>query len=194
MKAPTSYSNNYLPLFYFNVFFACVSFSIIMPSLAPYLERCGAGDPTFLAWVVCVYSLGEMVGSLMFGGMYNRAVVWDRVKGPRVVLCVVILSGIVGEQILRGMKRGCGGRRRHRRRRQLTDCNYLFKSRAGSVLYLLGDILSMPNLVFWGRALQGLWTGGQQSVEQAYLAFAALPGERTEVRRFFLPFVPRSFC
>ena len=36
--------NNYLPLFYFNVFFACVSFSIIMPSLAPYLERCGAGS------------------------------------------------------------------------------------------------------------------------------------------------------
>lgn len=28
---------------------------------------------------------------------------------------------------------------------------------------------------------QGLWTGGQQSVEQAYLAFAAKPGERTEL-------------
>ena len=33
----------------------------------------------------------------------------------------------------------------------------------------------------WGRGLQGLWTGGQQSVEQAYLAFAAFPGERTEL-------------
>lgn len=174
MKAtpPTAFTNNYLPLFYFNVFFACVSFSIIMPSLAPYLERCGAGDPTFLAWVVCVYSLGEMVGSLMFGAMYNRAVVWDRVKGPRVVLCVVIFSGIVGERDGSALMTT-----------NLAVDLTLNRTSAGSVLYLLGDILSMPNLVFWGRALQGLWTGGQQSVEQAYLAFAALPGERTEVRK-----------
>lgn len=55
-----AHTNNYLPLFYFNVFFACVSFSIIMPSLSPYLERCGAGDPTYLAWVVCIYSIGEV--------------------------------------------------------------------------------------------------------------------------------------
>ena len=45
-------------------------------------------------------------------------------------------------------------------------------------MYLLGDILKIPSLVFWARLMQGLWTGGQQSVEQAYLAFAAKPGER----------------
>jgi hypothetical protein len=46
---------------------------------------------------------------------------------------------------------------------------------------LVADVLQMPYLVMWGRGLQGLWTGGQQSVEQAYLAFAAFPGERTEL-------------
>ncbi|GMH99384.1 hypothetical protein TrST_g8949 [Triparma strigata] len=117
-----------------------------MPSLSPYLERCGAGDPTYLAWVVCIYSIGEMVGSLLFGALYNHAVLRSRTQGPRLVLCVVILTGI-----------------------------------AGSVMYLLGDILKIPSLVFWARLMQGLWTGGQQSVEQAYLAFAAKPGERTEL-------------
>lgn len=103
-------------------------------------------SPQFLAWVVCVYSIGEMVGSLLFGSLYNVAVRWDRTRGPKYVLCVVVLTGI-----------------------------------AGSFLYLAADVFQMPHLVMWGRGLQGLWTGGQQSVEQAYLAFAAFPGERTEL-------------
>jgi MFS family permease len=44
---------------------------------------------------------------------------------------------------------------------------------------VLADVVKMPALALVGRFLEGLWTGGQQSVEQAYLAFVALPGERT---------------
>jgi len=139
-------TNNYLPLFYFNVFFACVSFSIIMPSLAPYLTRVGAEDPQYLAWVVCIYSIGEMVGSLLFGWFYNISLKYDRTRGPTYVLCLGISLGIVG-----------------------------------SIMYLVAGIVYEPKLVFYGRLLQGIWTGAQQSVEQAYLAFAAPPGQRTEL-------------
>ena len=98
MNTPSEISsrNAYLPLFYFNVFFACVSFSIIMPSLAPYLGRCGESDPTFLASVVAMYSIGEMIGSLAFGAMYNSAVRRDRLAGPKNTLVVVILTGVLG--------------------------------------------------------------------------------------------------
>ena len=138
--------NAYLNLFFFNVFFACVSFSIIMPSLSPYLTRCGSSSPQYLAEVIAIYSIGEMLGSLLFGYLYNIAVRRSRTLGPKYVLNLVILTGVVG-----------------------------------SFLYIAADVFHMPQLAFWGRFLEGLWTGGQQSVEQAYLAFAALPGERTEL-------------
>ena len=50
----------WVPLFKIQVFFSCVSFSIIVPSLANYLRRMGA-DEWVLGVAVAVYSLGEMV-------------------------------------------------------------------------------------------------------------------------------------
>jgi ceroid-lipofuscinosis MFS transporter 7 len=145
-SATTPHHNAYLNLFFFNVFFACVSFSIIMPSLSPYLERCGSTSPQYLAQVVAIYSIGEMVGSLLFGYIYNVCTRRSRTFGPKFVMLLSVGTGVFG-----------------------------------SFLYIAADIFTNPALALYGRFLQGLWTGGQQSVEQAYLAYAALPGERTEL-------------
>ena len=51
----------------------------------------------------------------------------------------------------------------------------------GSSLYVLGDVFSSPNMVFFGRLLQGLWTGGKQVVEQTYLSETAPPERVTEL-------------
>ena len=88
--------SSYLPLFYFNVFFACISFSLLLPSLAPYLTSCGAGDPSFLAWVVSIYSVGELIGSLLFGILYNHLVKISRAQGPKISMLLCIFVGLVG--------------------------------------------------------------------------------------------------
>ena len=54
------------------MFFSCVGFSIIVPSLAPYLDRLGASK-AFLGVVVAIYSFGEMIGSLVWGKVFERA-------------------------------------------------------------------------------------------------------------------------
>lgn len=41
---------------------------------------------------------------------------------------------------------------------------------AGSFLYVFGDVITSPWTIFWGRFLQGVWTGGKQVVEQTYLS------------------------
>ena len=53
-------------IFYANVFMACIAFSIVMPSLWLYLESLGS-NTTFYALVVSAYSIGEALGSLLFG-------------------------------------------------------------------------------------------------------------------------------
>lgn len=60
----------FLKFFYANVFFACVSFSIVMPSIWKYIEIHG-GDNNFLALVLLIYSLGEFGGCLVFGYLHD---------------------------------------------------------------------------------------------------------------------------
>jgi len=64
-------TNSWRLLFYVNVFFSCASFSIILPSLEPYLARNGA-TPYFYGLTVAVYSVGEMVGAIVFGKVYEK--------------------------------------------------------------------------------------------------------------------------
>jgi len=136
-------SFKFLNLFYFNVFFACVSFSIIMPSIAPYLSALGTSeDSMLLGWVVAVYSVGEMIGSVAFGALYSSnggsggGGGWmDAARGPRGTLLSCILLGLVG-----------------------------------SAMYVVAEPLKNPWIVFWARAVQGLWTGGQQTIEQSFLS------------------------
>ena len=57
-------------IFYVNVFMACISFSIVMPSLFLYLQDMGS-SASFYALVVASYSVGEAVGSLTLGALSN---------------------------------------------------------------------------------------------------------------------------
>ena len=52
------------------MFFSCIGFSIIVPSLAPFLARMRASE-NFLGVVVAIYSFGEMLGSLYFGKAFE---------------------------------------------------------------------------------------------------------------------------
>ena len=58
----------------------------------------------------------------------------------------------------------------------------------GASMYALADLCfrvcskdAAPWVVLCGRLLQGVGSGGQQAVEQAYLSIAALPEQRTEL-------------
>jgi len=152
MKKPA-----YLALFYYNVFFACISFSLILPTLAPFLTKLDA-PPSYLPLAISFYSIGEMFGSLGFGGMYNAlqsneflktSAFGGRRRAPKVTMLVCISFGVVG-----------------------------------SALYALAGFdpdQPKPHYILIGRAMQGIWTGGQQAVEQTYLGFASPPKQRTEL-------------
>lgn len=126
-RVADSYSWKFV--FLVNVFLACVSFSIVLPSLWPYLQRFDA-DENFLAAVLAIYSIGEFLGAIAWGYIYNAS-------SMKFSLYTCIGTGL-----------------------------------AGSILYSLGGYF-IPGgkwLVFVGRFIQGLWTGGQQAIEQAYIS------------------------
>jgi len=125
-KLETSY--RWKAIFYMNVFLACVSFSIVLPSLWPYLQRFEA-DENFLALVLAIYSIGEFIGSIIWGYIYNAS-------SMKFSMYTCIAAGFIG-----------------------------------SLLYSMGGYFVPWGkwLVFTGRFIQGLWTGGQQAIEQAYI-------------------------
>jgi MFS family permease len=51
----------------------------------------------------------------------------------------------------------------------------------GSFLYVLGDIIQNPYVIFAGRLLQGVWTGGKQVIEQTYLSENVAADRLTEL-------------
>ena len=128
--------HSWLIPFFANIFLACASFSIIRPSLAPYLLQIGA-PISYLPWVVSSYSVGEMLGSATIGLFYEYAVRTFKVegRGPRYSLLMCALFGIVGSALY---------------------------ASAGWIKN--ADVARQCILV--GRFLQGIWTGGQQAVEQ----------------------------
>ncbi|CAI2363709.1 unnamed protein product [Moneuplotes crassus] len=128
MYKELEHSYSWKIIFYMNVFLACVSFSIVLPSLWPYLQRFGA-DENFLAMVLAIYSIGEFLGSIIWGYVHNAS-------SMKFSLYTCIGAGFVG-----------------------------------SLLYSFGGYFIGWGkwLVFLGRFIQGLWTGGQQTIEQAYI-------------------------
>lgn len=122
------HSYSWKAMFYINVFLACVSFSIVLPSLWPYLQRFDA-DENFLALVLAIYSVGEFLGSILWGYVYNAS-------SMKFSLYTCIAAGFIG-----------------------------------SIMYSMGGYFLPWGkwLVFAGRFIQGLWTGGQQAIEQAYI-------------------------
>jgi ceroid-lipofuscinosis MFS transporter 7 len=125
----------FLPLFYLNVFFSCTSFSIVLPSLWPYIHKHGGSDE-FLAVVLFVYSLGEILGSLVFGYIYNSC-------SAKFTFTTCLSTGLIGSFM------------------------YL------SADYFGGDAGLL--LIFTGRFLQGMWTGGQQTAEASYISEVVTP-------------------
>ena len=77
-------------LFYANVFMACISFSVVMPSLWLYLDKMGSNH-TFYACVVSSYSIGEASGSLFFGFLSNSF----GTRRTLLVCCIVSCTGAV---------------------------------------------------------------------------------------------------
>jgi hypothetical protein len=138
-RAPTnekqSHGSFLLP-FFVNIFLACASFSIAMPSLSPYILEMGV-PLAFLPWVVSIYSLGEMLGSVAIGYLYEYATSsgYKAGRGPRFTLMLCMILGIIG-----------------------------------SFLYVVAGWVENKNVAksCLGAAtlLQGIWTGGQQTVEQ----------------------------
>ena len=129
------HSHDWLIPFFVNIFLACASFSIVMPSLSPYLLEVGA-SMSCLPWAVASYSVGEMIGSVAIGTFYEYATQRFAVgRGPRWSLIMCTLFGIVGSALY---------------------------AAAGWV----GSENLAENFIVAGRFFQGVWTGGQQAVEQ----------------------------
>jgi len=61
----------WLLVFFSNIFFGCVGFSIVLPTVWPYLREMGS-SPFFLACVVSMYSVGEGAGGIVSGRIYSR--------------------------------------------------------------------------------------------------------------------------
>ncbi|KAJ1459039.1 major facilitator superfamily domain-containing protein [Pelagophyceae sp. CCMP2097] len=146
-------SEAWVPLFKVQVFFSCVAFSIVVPSLAPYLDRLGAPQ-WVLGVAVAIYSVGEMVGSIVFGRAMVNAMRTDPADGPRKCLVMTIVFGVVGSAlyVLADVAAKCNG--------------------GGTVA---------ATLVVLGRFLSGIWTGGKMVVEQSYIGEACLPQRVTEL-------------
>mmetsp|Transcript_28420 Transcript_28420/g.59739 ORF Transcript_28420/g.59739 Transcript_28420/m.59739 type:complete len:577 (+) Transcript_28420:181-1911(+) len=132
-------------IFYMNVFGACISFSIVMPSLWGYLSLLGASRG-FYAWAVAVYSIGEALGSVGLGAL-------SHVLGTKNTLQLCTLISLVG-----GLQYG------------------LAETCVGAYPPTVA-----PMAVFVSRLLQGIGSGGEQAVEQAYVGVAAPVEQRTEL-------------
>jgi len=101
-----------------------------MPSLYPYITK-HDGNEWFFSLVLCVYSLGELLGALGFGYMHNYT-------STKITLYLSLGLGWLG-----------------------------------SALYFMADYFGGDTalwLIFASRTLQGFWTGGEQSIEAAYVS------------------------
>ena len=132
-------------IFFANVFMACVSFSIVLPSLWLYLSALD-GSQEFYAWVVAAFSIGEAIGSIALGALSN----WAGTKPTLRLCCVLAISGAAMYSL----------------------ASFAFEHVSAP---------AAPYIVFVGRLLQGIGSGGQQAVEQSYLSIAAPPSQRTEL-------------
>ena len=136
--------------FFVNIFLACASFSMVRPSLAPYILDIGA-PLAFLPYVVSSYSVGEMLGSVALGHFYEYATkTYETVgRGPKLSMMICLSLGVIGSAMY---------------------------AAAGWV----GEEDAAKYCLLLARLIQGIWTGGQQAVEQAYLSAAVHPSKRTE--------------
>lgn len=131
-----SCASSWLLPFFVNIFLSCASFSIVMPTLPSYMLDMKA-PLAFLPWVVSSYSLGEMLGSLLIGMFYEHATKNFKTVGSGPRVSMMLCIGM-------GV--------------------------VGSFMYSLAGWVENGNAAKYcllgARLVQGLWTGGQQAVEQ----------------------------
>mmetsp|Transcript_11929 Transcript_11929/g.22864 ORF Transcript_11929/g.22864 Transcript_11929/m.22864 type:complete len:437 (+) Transcript_11929:36-1346(+) len=126
---------SFIWIFYANCLVGCTSYSLVLPSIWPYIQKSGGSDE-FLALVMFAYSFGELVGSLSFGYLFEFI-------PTKYCMIACVSSGLIG-----------------------------------SLAYTAADFFPGDAalwLIFIGRSLQGFWTGGQQSVEAAYISEVVEP-------------------
>ncbi|MBN3323727.1 MFSD8 protein, partial [Atractosteus spatula] len=71
---------------YLTMFLSSVGFSIVITSVWPYLQKIDdSADPSFLGWIVAVYSLGQMVASPLFGLWSNH-----RPRREPIIISIII--------------------------------------------------------------------------------------------------------
>lgn len=140
----TSWRQQYpfLKVFYCNVFFACLSFGLFTPWIHEYLDQVNASSTTAFP-ILMANNVGEIVGALVFGVLYNKA-------STKTSLLSSILVGLLG-------------------------CAFYILSIA------MGEnLLPVPSLIA-GRFLQGMWTGGQQTIENAYVSDVVADADKLKV-------------
>lgn len=65
-------NNKAIPIVVATVFFQSIGFTVTMPSMAFFVKELGVSE-TFYGWIVAVYSLGQFLGSPIFGYWSNHA-------------------------------------------------------------------------------------------------------------------------
>ena len=121
----------FLKVFYSNVFFACLSFSLFTPWVHEYLDHISASSATAFT-ILMANNVGEILGALIFGLISSRL-------ATKTALLSSIAIGFVG-----------------------------------CVLFLICNLASSNSIpTVWlllCRLLQGVWTGGEQTIEMAYVS------------------------
>ena len=135
-KATFNKKHTWLIPFFINIFLACASFSIVMPTLTAYILHINA-PLAFLPWVVSSYSAGEMFGSVVIGHYYEYATkTYDRLgSGPKLSMMLCLSLGVIGSALY-------------------ASSGWIEDDTAAKYCLLVA------------RLIQGIWTGGQQAVEQ----------------------------
>lgn len=73
---------------YLTMFFSSIGFSIVVSSIWPFLQKVDkTADTSFLGWIIAVYSLGQMIASVLFGA-------WSNYRPRREPLIISILINV----------------------------------------------------------------------------------------------------
>ena len=128
--------HSWLIPFLVNIFLANAAASVIQPSLAPYLTQIGIPE-SYLPWVIFMYNVGGAIGSVAMGLFYDCTTRICQVEGRSAKICLLLCP-------LFGI--------------------------VGSALYACAGWIGDMDMARWfilvGRLFQGIWRGGQTSVEQ----------------------------
>ena len=128
--------HSWLVPFLVNIFLSNIASSVILPILAPYLTQIGIHE-SYLPWVIFMHNIGGAIGSATMGVFYDYVTRICQVEGRGAKICLLVCP-------MFGI--------------------------VGSALYAsagwMGDVNEARWFILFGRLFQGIWRGGQTSVEQ----------------------------